>query len=392
MSNLNPGPSQTNNSRLLTSTRDSTTVIAAFNSLNQSGADIVCTGYGDEVLINQAIANVPAFGGRVLLRAGTYTLTNPIVIDRSWITLEGENHPMWGGFTGSWTGTATKVYPSDCATQIRQAGSGNGITIANLNIPDNGENRHRGICIRNLYIVNTANYPNNSTGISAAAGHDFCLLENNAISGFATGIFGNFDSAMILNNSLQYINGCALNMQTTNTRAIGNLIFDCAGNSVLGGFYIGGNGNIAAQNKLGDIAQLGIVVASYGSVVCGNAIGGCNSSAIYVNWSGNSITGNVIDFNTTTFGKTHRTQGAIYVNSGTDGAGNAYGANSITGNTILASSATSESANVYAIDGASTAGNYIEGNAIRGLWNNSGTAVNSALTGGTNVVGNNPTS
>src|SRR5258708_6479300 len=81
-------------------------VVSATDSRNKVGADYVCTGTNDDVTISAAIeAGVSAGNSqaaKVILRCGTYTISNPILIDRDWITLEGETlAPFWNVFNGS---------------------------------------------------------------------------------------------------------------------------------------------------------------------------------------------------------------------------------------------------------------------------------------------------
>src|SRR3989304_5781844 len=47
-------------------------------------------GTADQTEINQAIADLPANGGRIILREGTYTLSGPIIINKSNVILEGQ--------------------------------------------------------------------------------------------------------------------------------------------------------------------------------------------------------------------------------------------------------------------------------------------------------------
>src|SRR5262249_25328908 len=121
--------------------RSVTEVVAASNSANTAGADFVCTGTGDETCIMNAIAALPAGGGTVLLRAGTYNIANSIVIARSYVNLEGEGHPMWGAFLHGWTGTGSPAGSvGNNSTRIVATGTGYDlITFTTANLPDNGE-------------------------------------------------------------------------------------------------------------------------------------------------------------------------------------------------------------------------------------------------------------
>lgn len=89
-----------------------TRVVAASNasSRNQIAADYLCDGTADEVQINAAIADVAAFGGKVLLTEGTFTLAAPILLNDHGLILEGVG---WGDPVG-WTedGYGTTLYPA----------------------------------------------------------------------------------------------------------------------------------------------------------------------------------------------------------------------------------------------------------------------------------------
>ena len=72
--------------------RSSAAIIVAASDSSASAkarADVVCTGTNDHVAINAAIDSLTA-GGTVLFRTGTYNLASAIVIDRDWVTLQGE--------------------------------------------------------------------------------------------------------------------------------------------------------------------------------------------------------------------------------------------------------------------------------------------------------------
>jgi hypothetical protein len=53
---------------------DPCTVVAAFDSPDKQGADVVCDGVDDDIDIQQALDSVPDTGGKVVLREGTYRL------------------------------------------------------------------------------------------------------------------------------------------------------------------------------------------------------------------------------------------------------------------------------------------------------------------------------
>ena len=67
-----------------------TLIVAASDSKDTSRADYVCDGTDDQEEINQAISDLPASGGRVVLLEGTYNLSGDININKSNVTLEGQ--------------------------------------------------------------------------------------------------------------------------------------------------------------------------------------------------------------------------------------------------------------------------------------------------------------
>jgi len=64
-------------------TREATFVIAAADSTTESKAqaDSVCHGVDDDVVIQDAIDNLPAGGGKIYLLAGNYSISDTILID-----------------------------------------------------------------------------------------------------------------------------------------------------------------------------------------------------------------------------------------------------------------------------------------------------------------------
>jgi hypothetical protein len=71
--------------------RSATIVIAASNASDKSkeGADYVCTGDSDNVIISQVIANLPEVGGKVLLTEGTFNILGSIYVNKDNVQLSG---------------------------------------------------------------------------------------------------------------------------------------------------------------------------------------------------------------------------------------------------------------------------------------------------------------
>ena len=67
-------------------------MVAASDSKDKVDVDYVCDGTDDQVEINAAIAALPAAGGSVVLREGTYTIAAAIAINRDDVMLVGSGH------------------------------------------------------------------------------------------------------------------------------------------------------------------------------------------------------------------------------------------------------------------------------------------------------------
>lgn len=77
------------------SLRSATLIVAANDSLDKTRADYVCDGVNDQEEIQQALNDLPAVGGKVLLLEGNYTLYSaptqtPLTFNKSNTTVEGQ--------------------------------------------------------------------------------------------------------------------------------------------------------------------------------------------------------------------------------------------------------------------------------------------------------------
>ena len=96
--------------------RTATVVVAAADSLDKTRADLVCDGVSDQITINQAVAALPASGGRVLLLEGSYHLdcvnAEPDLFgDRTLITITADNVSLAG------QGRSTRLILADEAAE-----------------------------------------------------------------------------------------------------------------------------------------------------------------------------------------------------------------------------------------------------------------------------------
>ena len=68
----------------------------------------------DHTTINDALNALSAgIAAKVIFLVGTYSLAGPVILDRDWLTIEGEQHPMWGYYTGPYPSPAAEG--STCA-------------------------------------------------------------------------------------------------------------------------------------------------------------------------------------------------------------------------------------------------------------------------------------
>lgn len=358
-----------NEGRLLDVTqRSAAVVIAAADSPNFAKwhADVVCPGAADQVTINAAIASLPARGGKVVLRVGNYILTAPVVIDGDFVTLEGEVHPMWGGYAGTWP--IDDIEGFGCA-KLKQTTSGaDGIRIQNANVT-NTDPRHRGIAIRSLYLFGSGK---TGTAISTAPGAaDWCSITDNFIHFFASGIAVTLDSPIIRDNSIQNIgSGTAISLGAAGNYGLvtGNLIYDSSCTGINSAAF----GTIVSDNVLGDLGVDGIVTSGRNSVVSGNTFERIFGTPIKVSGRSTIVQGNAVDA-TKNGGSQNTTSDGVQVS----GVGS-----TVTGNTFY-NNASSTGFAINLLAGAN--GCAVSGNAIAGGGWNAGSATTVRWGTGANV-------
>jgi hypothetical protein len=277
-----------------------TFTVAASNTPAGREANYRCTGTNDQNIINQAIIDLPSTGGKVKLLVGQYNISSPVIIDRSYVDLEGESHMMWGGYRTSY-GNETGVEGFAGAKLKATANGIDLILLDNNNIPDNGENRHRGIRIAFLYLFGS-NYTGSGVKFQTGAQHDIVHMSNLTCHRLRYGIFCGGDASFIHHNNVQdcvdgivYLGG---NGQITN-----NIVWDCSGS----GLIIQATSLapiIAADNNIGNCAVDGIE-ARGPVVINGNEIVHCKDNQIWLRAVGDAggnaaVSGNVLRTNTST--------------------------------------------------------------------------------------------
>ena len=101
-----------------------TFVVAAFNSENKNKADYVCTGTDDQGKVMEAIGDLPANGGSIVLLEGTYTID----ADNDPVAINAENNVTIQG-----QGKGTKLcLDTGISSNIIEATNASGITIKDL--------------------------------------------------------------------------------------------------------------------------------------------------------------------------------------------------------------------------------------------------------------------
>lgn len=68
--------------------RFATVTISAADALNKA-ADLVCSGTDDDLVFAQAIALLPAEGGKILISEGTFSFGDTVTIGKANVTIEG---------------------------------------------------------------------------------------------------------------------------------------------------------------------------------------------------------------------------------------------------------------------------------------------------------------
>jgi Periplasmic copper-binding protein (NosD) len=328
-----------------------TTLVVAASNSSKSGkelADVVCTGTNDHTTINDALNALPAgVAAKVIFLVGTYSLAGPVILDRDWLTIEGEQHPMWGYYTGPYPSAAAEG--STCA-KFKVVTSGvNAIQFGPNNMTGT-DSRRRGMAVRSLYLYG---YNRTGTGIynggSGGGGHmDWCAFEWNMIHNFANGIDVYADTPQIAHNSIQDCSGDGIKTAGAFGMSTGNLVFDIGGD----GIYPLSHGHIVSSNIVGHVGRGCIALGGDHQVASGNHCF-CSSSAAVSAMSAlaeaASMTGNTILQPATKSGiqvlNTHRA--------------------AITGNTLKS---TASDGIGIAIELGTSTGCTVTGNVITGTW------------------------
>lgn len=259
------------------SARTATLIIAASDSVNKAGADLVCSGAADQVAIMAAINSLsPTLGAKVLFRNGTYVLTAEITVDRSHITLEGESYGFWNRYVAA---SGDFTFPRSASgtpggALFKQTVSGKGVWLVG-NTFLNGGNRQQNINWRGL--SHDCAFAAGTVWVDPLAS-DICRIEGCYVRGFLNAINVNWDNPIICNNNIQDTGG---NIPEDTPGLIGAII--------VGGYHAQIYGNVIFQ-----VGGQGIRCGAMGSMIFGNIIGLPNANGILITTSGVKVTGNNI--------------------------------------------------------------------------------------------------
>lgn len=257
-----------------TGRRESSIVIAAADSINPYASDYICTGSADQTAISNAIFSLRgvggASGGRVLLRAGTYILTDVVTHDADYVTLEGEARGFWGGYNTLGAYPIISIEGWSGGAKLKQTVSGKGAIVVGTNFQGGG--RHQGIGIKNLYLFG---YQLTGTAISDTNNTDVSEITDCVIHNFSAGINTAWDTPQISGNSIQSCAGVAVTQSGPYGTIVKNIFYDIGGSAIV---LNNVNGQGACQvlgNTIGHVGGSGIsVTAGNGFAITGNTIQG----------------------------------------------------------------------------------------------------------------------
>lgn len=205
--------------------------MAASNSIDSENADYVCDGVDDQNNINAAIGNLPAGGGSIYLREGTYVVSDNIIISKSNVAL-----------VGAGASTVIKIKDAKNANMsVIYASGEDNLLVQNLRVNGNAVNQTSGT-MRGIYLYSVKN----SKIVD-------CWVEN----------------------LREY--GIYLQSSSNNT---------VTGNTVQGNSLDNSNNNTITGNTCQGNGQHGIyLTASSNNTVTGNTIQGNDNHGIYLSFS-----------------------------------------------------------------------------------------------------------
>ncbi len=210
--------------------------MAASNSIDDENADYVCDGTDDQVQINLAINNLPAIGGSIYLREGTYVVSDNIIISKSNVAL-----------VGAGASTVIKIKDSKNADMsVIYASDNDNLLVQNLRINGNAVNQTSGT-MRGIHL-----YGGKNSKIVD------CWVEN--------------------------LRDYGIYLQSSNNNTV-------TGNTIQGNSLDNSNNNTITSNTFQGNGQHGIyLTASSNNTVAGNTIQGNDNHGIYLSSSSDNNT------------------------------------------------------------------------------------------------------
>ncbi|MFZ1087207.1 MAG: hypothetical protein WAN35_19765 [Terracidiphilus sp.] len=198
--------------------------------------------------VEWAINQLGTNGGEVLCHAGIYPMTNSLLIDWDWITVEGTTLPYWSNY-----GSFAPGNPGGC--QFQWATAVNGITIGTTTANMHGDNRHKGIKIDQIDIEGSNI---GLVGVSGGGSVDDMFVTKNIFLGWQTwAISDGWDYHHIEDNTIQGMNGGGVNDIGYYGTISGNIVYDDGGTDInVNGF----TGFIVTDNQVGGSAAPSIVL------------------------------------------------------------------------------------------------------------------------------------
>jgi hypothetical protein len=358
------------------SSKGSTFIIAAADSINPHASDLILTGSSDDIQISNAINSLGSNGGSVILRVGTYLLTSPINFNTAHASLIGESRGFWSAFNTAYSNGGRSLEGFPGGAKLKCTSGHNAIQIGNNSFQ--GDFRLSGIAVKNLYLYG---YGLTGTGVYDANNTDISEISDCVFHNFNDAINIAWDTPFISGNSIQSCAGRGIVHNFVFGSITKNIIYDIGGQAIQ---VVGGGGEQIAANTMGSCAG-GVLVNGHDVSITGNTIVGMASGNI-IEFSGSntyncSVTGNNMSLdNSVGVAVTANTAGhGIYVHGGAKQI-------VINGNTINNGNTT---ATGYAVNLADTSANYnsVVGNVFTGgKWAGVG-GVNNLGTGN-QVIGN----
>lgn len=366
--------------------RAETIVIAASDTKSPYASDYICSGSADQSIITAALDSLRGIGGKVKLRAGTFMLSDEIIMNSDHTTLEGECRGFWGKFYNKYPTKSSEGIVG--GTKLRQNVTAKNILRIGTAYQQN-DVRHKGLAIKNLYFYG---FNLTGTGIIDPNTTDISEITDNVFHNLNNAIDVNWDTPFISGNTIQSCAGAGITFSRVYGTITKNIIYDIGGSGIL---LTSNGGTQIVGNQIGSVGATAIKVTSPCNTITGNVIQGVVTGHGIEVTTGtaaptqNCITGNTISIsNTIGATTTANTAGhGIYMYTGATGC-------TITGNNINNLTAGTVTGNAVQL-GSSVAdttcnNNVVLGNAISGgKWSSAGaTTIVDYGTG--NKIGFNP--